>query len=69
MTTYQRYKEAIKATNAARRAATKVLINNHRTEFDLLYVEEATRRGLNPSKTLGHLSREAEAADTVEVQA
>lgn len=56
---YEKYKESIKATNEARRAAVRTLIENHRKEFDNLYVEEAHKRGLNPVKIVGQLEREA----------
>jgi hypothetical protein len=63
---YQKYKENIKATNVARRAAIRVLIDNHREEFDNLYIEEAKKHGLNPTKIESQvrkteLAREAQA--------
>lgn len=54
---YQKYKEVIKATNVARRNAIKVLIDNHRDEFDQLYVEAATTMGLNPTKIKAQVKR------------
>lgn len=54
---YQKYKETIKATNVARRNAVKVLIDNHRDEFDKLYLVEASKSGLNPTKTKAQISR------------
>ena len=50
MSSYQKYKESIKKTNVARRAAIRTLIENHRAEFDNLYLEEAKKFGLNPIK-------------------
>jgi hypothetical protein len=50
MSSYQKYKENIKATNVARRSAIRVLIENHREEFDNIYLEEARKIGLNPTK-------------------
>jgi hypothetical protein len=47
---YQKYKETIKSTNEARRDAVRVLIDNHREEFDAIYLEKARARGLNPTK-------------------
>ncbi len=54
---YEKYKETIKATNEARRSAVRELINNHRQEFDQLYVAEATKIGLNPTKIVAQLKR------------
>lgn len=54
---YEKYKENIKATNEARRAAVRLLINNHREEFDELYVYEAHKRGLNPTKITAQIKR------------
>lgn len=50
MSSYQKYKDSIKQTNVARRSAVRVLIDNHREEFDALYIEEAKKLGLNPTK-------------------
>lgn len=52
MGNYQKYKESIKDTNKARREAIKILVANHRAEFDNLYLEQAKQFGLNPTKTL-----------------
>lgn len=57
MTKYQKYKDAIKETNKARRLAIRRLIENHRQEFDTLYVEEAQKQGLNPTKTQNKLEK------------
>lgn len=54
---YQKYKESIKETNKARRLAVRRLIANHRKEFDLLYLEEATQMGLNPTKTMAQIKK------------
>lgn len=57
MSSYEKYKDTIKVTNEARRSAVRVLINNHREEFDALYVEEANKRGLNPTKIVAQIKR------------
>lgn len=57
MTKYQKYKDAIKQTNKARRVAIRRLIELHREEFDQLYVEEANKHGLNPTKTQNKLEK------------
>jgi hypothetical protein len=57
---YQKYKETIKATNVARREAVKVLIDKHRDEFDQLYLTEASKIGLTPTKTRAKVIRVAE---------
>lgn len=54
---YEKYKDTIKATNEARRAAVKELIDRHREEFNSLYIAEAETRGLNPSKIRGEIER------------
>lgn len=54
---YEKYKDTIKATNVARREAVKLLIENHREEFDNLYIEVADRHGLNPSKIKSQVTR------------
>ena len=54
---YQKYKETIKATNEARRDAVRVLIDNHREEFDAIYLEKATARGLNPTKIASQVKK------------
>ena len=57
---YEKYKEVIKATNVARREAVKVLIENHREEFDNLYLEVARNHGLNPKKIESQIRRNKE---------
>jgi hypothetical protein len=57
MSNYQKYKVNIKETNKARREAVKVLIANHREEFDVIYVEIAKNHGLNPTKTISQQER------------
>ena len=57
MTTYEKYKEVIKATNVARREAVKMLIENHRAEFDELYIQTATQMGLNPKKIVSQKTK------------
>ena len=52
---YEKYKDRIKKTNEARRAAARVLITNHREEFDLIYLEKAKEYGLNPAKTAAQI--------------
>lgn len=47
---YDKYKDVIKTTNQARRAALARLADAHRAEFQDLYLEEARARGLNPTK-------------------
>lgn len=64
---YQKYKDAIKATNNARRLATRRLIANHRKEFDLLYLEEATKMGLNPTKTRAQVTKGEEAENVISI--
>lgn len=64
-TMYEKYKDTIKATNIARRNAIKVLIANHRQEFDEIYLVEATKKGLNPTKIKAQVERTKSA---VEVQ-
>lgn len=54
---YEKYKETIKATNVARRSAIKILIDNHRDEFDQLYLTEANLMGLNPTKIKAQVKR------------
>lgn len=54
---YQKYKETIKATNEARRDAVRVLIDNHREEFDAIYLEKAKARGLNPTKIAASIKK------------
>lgn len=54
---YEKYKESIVLTNKARREAVKVLIANHREEFDGIYVEIAKNHGLNPTKTISQQER------------
>ena len=54
---YQKYKETIKATNEARRDAVRVLIDNHREEFDAIYLVKAKERGLNPTKIASQVKR------------
>ena len=66
MSTYQKYKENIKQTNEARRAAVRVLITNHRDEFDALYLVQAEMRGLNPTKIKSKLKQAEEASKTEE---
>jgi hypothetical protein len=66
---YQKYKETIKLTNEARRAAVRVLINQHREEFNELYFTEATKCGLNPTKIAAQIEKtrvQAVAAATLE---
>ncbi len=76
MSSYQKYKENIKATNVARRSAIRVLIENHREEFDNIYIEEALKHGLNPTKITSQVKRvelakkaEEEMAREVELRA
>lgn len=57
MSSYQKYKDSIKTTNIARRAAVRTLIDNHREEFDALYIDEATKRGLNPTKIASQIKK------------
>lgn len=64
---YEKYKDSIKKTNVARRAAVKILINNHRAEFDELYVQQAKEHGLNPVKIAGQIKKAAEGKDELEV--
>lgn len=59
MGNYQKYKENIKETNKARREAVKVLIANHRDEFDEIYLEKAKEFGLNPTKTISQREKTA----------
>lgn len=54
---YQKYKETIKATNEARRDAVRVLIDNHRDEFDAIYLDKARARGLNPTKIASQVKK------------
>lgn len=54
---YQKYKETIKSTNEARRAAVRVLIDNHRQEFDEIYLVKAKERGLNPTKIASQVKK------------
>lgn len=54
---YQKYKETIKKTNEARRSAVRVLIENHREEFDAIYLEKAKTYGLNPTKIASQVKR------------
>lgn len=54
---YEKYKDVIKTTNVARRAAIRTLIENHRDEFDALYIAEAEARGLNPTKIRAKIER------------
>lgn len=54
---YQKYKETIKQTNEARRDAVRVLIDNHREEFDAIYLDKAKARGLNPTKIASQVKR------------
>lgn len=61
---YEKYKDTIKVTNTARRAAVKILIDKHRAEFDELYLSEAEKRGLNPTKIKAKAARAV--ADSVE---
>jgi hypothetical protein len=65
---YQKYKETIKATNEARRAAVRVLIDNHREEFDAIYLVKAKERGLNPTKIASQVKKVqmAKISETVE---
>ena len=60
MSHYEKYKDVIKTTNQARRAAIARLIDAHRADFDDLYLEEARARGLNPTKIEG-MRKKAEA--------
>lgn len=69
---YQKYKETIKATNEARRAAVRVLIDNHREEFDAIYLVKAKERGLNPTKIAsqikkGEMAKNLEATEQSEI--
>jgi hypothetical protein len=57
---YQKYKVTIKATNEARRSAIRVLITRHQDEFDALYLEEAIKCGLNPTKVTSRVSKKRE---------
>ena len=66
MSTYQKYKENIKQTNEARRAAVRVLIANHREEFDALYLAQAEVLGLNPTKIKAKVKQAEEASKTEE---
>jgi len=66
MSTYTKYKENIKQTNEARRAAVRRLINAHRDEFDELYLDEAIARGLNPTKIRSKMKKAEDASRTEE---
>lgn len=65
MSNYEKYKEVIKTTNAARRAALSRLAKEHEAEFRALYLEEARARGLNPTK-IERLVRKEEALAAIE---
>lgn len=70
---YQKYKETIKQTNEARRAAVRVLIDNHRQEFDEIYLVKAKERGLNPTKIASQvkkveLAKEVEETEITEAE-
>lgn len=47
---YDKYRDVIRLTNQARRAALARLAETHKTEFQNLYLEEARARGLKPTK-------------------
>lgn len=66
-TNYEKYKEVIKTTNVARRAALSRLAKLHEEEFRVLYVEEAKARGLNPTKT-ERMQKKADVAAAIEVE-
>lgn len=57
---YAKYREVINATNMARRAAIKTLIDRHREEFNGLYLVEAEKLGLNPTKIQAKVKRAKE---------
>lgn len=65
MSNYEKYKDVIKTTNAARRAALARLAKEHEEEFRNLYLEEARARGLNPTKT-ERLQKKSETLAAVE---
>lgn len=66
MSTYEKYKDGIKKTNEARRAAIAKLIDAHRDEFDSLYLDEAVARGLNPTKIRSKKKKAEDESRTVE---
>jgi hypothetical protein len=58
---YEKYKDVIRETNAARRAALLRLSEAHLDEYQTLYLEEALARGLKPTK-IARMQRKAAAA-------
>lgn len=63
---YEKYKDMIRVTNAARRAALKRLADMQPDVYKQFYIEEAKARGLNPTKIERMTKRaSAEAEDLI----